>query len=571
MSATAGTSADTERLGESSEENGQPIAADVLIVGAGPVGLTLANYLGMHGIRAVVVERRDRLIDYPRGVGIDDESLRAFQAIGLVGSILPHTTPNQVMRFVNGRGRTLAEIAPTEQPFGWPRRSGFIQPLVDEELLTGLGRFPCVDVHWSCSLESLADSTDGVTAKVVGLNGEEKRILTRYVIGCDGGRSTTRRLMGTSFEGTTSSTRWIVIDLRNDPLGSPNVIVGADPERPFVSVSLAHGVRRFEFMVYDDEPDGLVEDPDFLAELLAPHVPYPTRVDVIRKRVYTHHSRIAGSFREGSVFLAGDAAHLMPVWQGQGYNSGIRDAVNLGWKLAMVIKGDAHDDLLDTYDIERRDHARAMIDLSTTVGKWVSPTNRGVAAVRDVIAIAISAVPRIKSYLVEMRFKPMPRYNRGAITEVHADDRAIVGRQFIQPRVDTREAPGVALDEVLGPWFSILCWNNDPRVVLADEAERWLALGGKLIAARPQSQLHWTGADYEDVQIVGDSTGALKRWFDGLTSSVLFLRPDRFVAAACVAQHAPEVSRALAAALFLNDGGDHVNPARGQLVEHTDS
>jgi len=242
----------------------------------------------------------------------------------------------------------------------------------------------------------------------------------------------------------------------------------------------------------------------------------------------------------------------MPVWQGQGYNSGIRDAVNLGWKLVLVIRGAAGEGLLDTYDPERRDHARAMIDLSTTVGKWVSPTSKRVAALRDVLARAISAVPTMKSYLVEMRFKPMPRYASGAITEVHAAD-DVVGRQFIQPRVDTRNERGVRLDEVIGPWFSVLCWNNDPRVVLGEETERWLALGAKLVAVRPESQLHWTGADHQDVEVVGDSTGALKAWFDGLSSSVLFLRPDRFVAAACIAQHAPEVSRALAAALSLKD------------------
>jgi len=543
--------------------NGSGASTDVLIVGAGPVGLMLANYLGLHGVRATVAERRDALIDYPRGVGIDDESLRAFQAIGLTDRILPHTTPNQVMRFVNGKGRVLAEVAPTEQLFGWPRRSGFIQPLVDEQLLAGLERFDGVEVLWSHTLESLATAPDGVTATVVGPDGTTEVVKARYAVGADGGRSTVRRLMGTSFEGTTSATRWVVIDLRNDPLGSPNVTVGCDPIRPFVTVSLAHGVRRFEFMIHDDEPDESVDDPAFLADLLAPHIPYPGNVDVIRKRVYTHHSRIAGTFREGPVFLAGDAAHLMPVWQGQGYNSGIRDAVNLGWKLALVVRGQAGDALLDTYDPERRDHARAMIDLSTLVGKWVSPTSNWVAALRDAALAVVSAVPSFKRYLVEMRFKPMPRYATGAITEVNAADDGVVGRQFIQPLVDTREERGVRLDEVTGPWFSVLCWNNDPRAVLGEEADRWLALGARLVELRPQPQLRWTGADHDDVEIVGDATGALKRWFDGQRSSVLFLRPDRFVAAACVAQHAPETSRALSEALALTDGGDHVRgPAR---------
>ena len=416
----------------------------------------------------------------------------------------------------------------------------------------------------------MTESGDGVTATVAGPGGAEEVFRARYLVGCDGGRSSTRRMIGTSFEGATSPTRWVVIDLRVDPLGSPNVTVGADPVRPFVSVSLAHGVRRFEFMIHDDEPDEKIDDPEFLAELLADHVPYPSEVDVIRKRVYTHHSRIAGSFREGSVLLAGDAAHLMPVWQGQGYNSGIRDAVNLGWKIALVIRGDAGDELLDTYDPERRDHAQAMIDLSTTVGKWVSPTSRRLATVRDAVAIGISAVPKVKSYLVEMRFKPMPRYAHGGVTELHAADGGeVVGLQFIQPRVDTRDRENVLLDEVTGPWLSILCWNNDPRAVLGREADRWLALGARLIALRPQSQLHWTGSDHEDVEIVGDSTGDLKRWFDHKNSSVLFLRPDRFVAAACVAQNAPEVSRALARALSLKNGGSYVEPINEQLAQPT--
>ncbi|MWA07363.1 bifunctional 3-(3-hydroxy-phenyl)propionate/3-hydroxycinnamic acid hydroxylase [Actinomadura sp. LD22] len=528
------------------------MAADVAIVGAGPVGLTLANILGLHGVRTIVVEQRDKLIDYPRGVGIDDESLRAFQAIGLIDQILPHTNPDQIMRFVNGKGRLLAEIAPTQQPYGWPRRSGFIQPLVDAELLAGLDRFGCVNVLWSRTLESYETSARGVAATISAPDGSLSTISARYLVGCDGGRSTTRRLMGTSFEGTTSPTRWLVIDLRNDPVGSPNVYVGADPRRPFVSVSLAHGVRRFEFMMNDDEPDEIVDEAGFLAGLLKPHVPYPAQVDVIRKRVYTHHSRIAGEFRKGPVLIAGDAAHLMPVWQGQGYNSGIRDAANLGWKLAAVTGGRATDALLDTYELERRGHARAMIDLSTLVGRFISPRNRGVAALRDAVAVATSAVPGIKRHLVEMRFKPMPRYERGAVSYAHTGtDDAVVGRQFIQPRVDTRARRGILLDDVLGPWFSLLFWNNDPLAVLDKEAERWLALGARLITLRSASQLAWTGDDHPDVEIVADGTGELKRWFDANRPTVLFLRPDRFVAAACVAQHAQDVSHALADTLFI--------------------
>jgi 3-(3-hydroxy-phenyl)propionate hydroxylase len=370
--------------------------------------------------------------------------------------------------------------------------------------------------------------------------------------------------MGVSFEGTTSATRWLVIDLATDPLGHPNSEVGADPKRPYASISIAHGIRRFEFMIHADETDEQVEQPDFIASMLAPFLPHPERVDVIRHRVYTHHSRIASAFRKGRMLLAGDAAHLMPVWQGQGYNSGIRDAANLGWKLAAVVKGEADDPLLDTYDAERRKHARAMIDLSTMVGRVISPTNARVAALRDRVIRAASVVPTLKRYILEMRFKPMPRYEQGAIAHLTPPSATSpTGTLFIQPRVDTREAQNVLLDDVIGPGFAVLAWNNNPRALLGDVAiARWKALGATFIAARPLTQLHWTGHDDSEVTIVGDRTGALKSFFDAHAESVLFLRPDRCIAAAGIAQLAPELSAALFDVLCLSKGGNESHENR---------
>ena len=533
---------------------GSKDTVDVVIVGAGPVGLTLANILGLQGVRTLVVDERPNLIDYPRGVGLDDEALRTFQSIGLVEAVLPHTVPNQILRFFDAKRRLLAEMAPPDARFGWPKRNGFVQPMVDAELLVGLDRFDHVEVAWNRQMENCTETDDSVTVEFA--DGHEP-VHGRYVVGCDGGRSVTRRLMGVSFDGTTSSTRWLVIDTANDPLGHPNSEVGADPARPYVSISIAHGIRRFEFMIHPDESDEDAEDPAFVTRMLAQLVPYPERVDVIRHRVYTHHSRIAGAFRKGRLMVAGDAAHLMPVWQGQGYNSGIRDAANLGWKLAAVVNGHAEDALLDTYDVERRKHARAMIDLSTLVGRVISPTNRRVASLRDRVIHAASVVPSLKRYVLEMRFKPMPRYEHGAV--FHAEPRCQTcptGTLFIQPRVDTREAHNVLLDDVLGPGFAVLCWSNNLRALLGDKAfDRWKALGTKFIAARPMTQLHWAGHDDPDVVIVGDRTGALKSWFDTHTDSVLFLRPDRCIAGACIAQRAPELSESLFEVLCLTQGG----------------
>jgi 3-(3-hydroxy-phenyl)propionate hydroxylase len=540
---------------------------DVVIVGAGPVGLTLANILGLQGIYTLVVDERDSLIDYPRGVGLDDEALRTFQSIGLVDRVLPHTVPNQILRFVDAKRRVLAEMAPPDARFGWPKRNGFVQPLVDAELLSGLDRFDSVEVRWSRPMTACEETADAVTVELGG-DPDGSTVRARYVVGCDGGRSMTRRMMGVSFDGTTSSTRWLVVDIANDPLGHPNSEVGADPERPYASISIAHGIRRFEFMIHADESDAEAEDPAFLKAMLARMVPNPDRVDVIRRRIYTHHSRIAGAFRSGRLLLAGDAAHLMPVWQGQGYNSGIRDAANLGWKLAAVVSGRADDGLLNTYDVERRKHARAMIDLSTMVGRVISPTNRRIATARDLLVRSASIVPTLKRYVLEMRFKPMPRYEQGAV--VHSVPRSAespVGTLFIQPRVDTRTQPDVLLDDVLGTWFAVLCWNNNPRKILGDEAfAKWKSLGARFVALRPSTQLHWTGHDDPDVVVVGDRTGGLKGWFDGHQESVVFLRPDRCIAGACIAQLAPELSASLLEVLTLIPGGGDVDNGNGSVL-----
>ena len=152
---------------------------DVVVVGAGPVGLTLANILGLQGVRTLVLEERDSLIDYPRGVGLDDESLRTFQAIGLVDRILPHTVPNQILRFVDAKRRVLAEMAPPDARFGWPKRNGFVQPLVDAELLRGLDRFDHVEVRWAHPMVSCSESADAVTVET-GSDDGTSTVRARY-------------------------------------------------------------------------------------------------------------------------------------------------------------------------------------------------------------------------------------------------------------------------------------------------------------------------------------------------------------------------------------------------------
>ncbi len=207
---------------------------------------------------------------------------------------------------------------PQGRPFGHARKFGFIQPLVDNAMYEGLARYECVNATFGRELVELVDhgAGKGITATVAHVNGEdgEERtgettvIKAKYLVGAEGGRSFTRKWMGVDFEGVSPSTRWVVVDVNNDPLGIPNVYLGADPARPYVSIGMPHGIRRFEFMLFDDEPNERVEDNEFVAQLLREHLPEGVELDIIRRRVFTHHGRVASSFRKGNAMIAGDAA-----------------------------------------------------------------------------------------------------------------------------------------------------------------------------------------------------------------------------------------------------------------------
>ncbi|UHH32375.1 bifunctional 3-(3-hydroxy-phenyl)propionate/3-hydroxycinnamic acid hydroxylase [Pseudomonas veronii] len=525
------------------------LTADVAIVGAGPVGLMIANYLGQRGVNVTLVEKLDTLIDYPRAIGLDDESLRTFQAVGLADKVLPHTTPWHAMRFLTPKGRCFADIQPKTDEFGWSRRNAFIQPLADRVLFDGLQRFSNVKVLFSRELDSFEQSDSAVVLNLKDQHGRSERLNARYLIGCDGGNSLVRRSLDISFEGKTAPNQWIVVDIANDPLATPHVYLCCDPVRPYVSAALPHGVRRFEFMVMPGETETELSKPENLRKLLSKVLPNPDRIELIRSRVYTHNARLAGRFRQGRVLLAGDAAHIMPVWQGQGYNSGMRDALNLAWKLALVIKGLAADSLLDSYEQERRDHAKAMINLSVLAGHVLAPPKRWQGTLRDGVSWLLNYLPPVKRYFVEMRFKPMPQYTRGALIVPTAKG-SPVGKMFIQPKVLTDAGTTVLLDEVIGDNFAIIAWGCDPTWGLsATQIAHWKALGTRFIQVLPDVQLRVPSDAGQDVIRVGDSSGRLKEWFALGTSSIALVRPDRFLAGLAIPQTVGQACDDLARAL----------------------
>lgn len=531
---------------------------DVVIAGAGPTGLTLANHLGVLGIRTLVLEVLPQLIDYPRGVGMDDETLRSFQAVGLADRVRQHTVPNQIMSFVDRRGQTLIAINPPGQPYGWPRRNGFIQPLIDRVLREGLDRFGHVDVQMRQRVDGFTDSGDHVTvsAQPVDENGNAdgapRAIRARYLVGCDGGRSPVRGLLGLPFDGKSESTRWLVIDLADDPIGTPNVALNLKDDFPYVEIALPHGIRRFEFMVPDGADEAGYAEPARIRELLARVLPAHVQPNIIRHRVYMHHARIAPDFRKGRVFLAGDAAHLMPVWQGQGFNTGIRDATNLAWKLALTIRQPVSSHLLDTYTQERHAHAGAMIDLSVLVGKIFAPSSSFLRTARNLLAPLLFKSAAVRRYIGEMRFKPMPFFRTGAV--VHAgtpNPKGLIGKMLMQPWLTDASGKAQRLDDVIGLRFGLISWSVGVDPWITPRTRRILDMLEALpLVVRPPCQ-DLDRAVPEGGRVMADRDGDFKRWFDTAPGAIIVLRPDRIVAAVCAPWALEPTLVALASAMGL--------------------
>jgi 3-(3-hydroxy-phenyl)propionate hydroxylase len=513
---------------------GPPDHVAVAVVGAGPVGATAANLLGLYGVETLIIDRETDVIDYPRAIGIDDESLRTFQTIGVVGDVLRDAIQNVPLKFFDAKGNCLADMLPTSRDNGWYKRNIFMQPTAEAALRHGLRRFPHVHQRYGTELRSLEQDAQGVTLRLADDHGEAHVVRADYVIAADGGRSPIRTQLGIPLQGSTHDRKWVVIDCADDPLDAPYTALHCDPRRPYVCARLPYDHRRWEFMLFPGEDADEMLDPGRVSDLLRYHVDDPDSIKVIRARVYTHHSRIAARFVQGRVALAGDAAHLMPPWAGQGMNTGLRDVTNLCWKVAAIVNDRAAPSLLKTYEQERRSHAKAMIELSTVFGRIVSPTLRPATWARDRLLRAASLAPAVKQWTLEMRFKATPYYRAGFRTPEPPRTRVpSVGRMFVQPTVQGADGARQRLDDVLGSWFAVIGFDADPLAALGDSGLAALArLRPHVIKVLPSraGQRRHEEACVLSTTVVEDVDNELRAWFQARGRSVAVIRPDRYLA-----------------------------------------
>lgn len=481
----------------------------VTIVGAGPTGLMLANILGQAGVRTLLVEANPATVGEPRAVSIDDETLRVVQQIGLIDPVRSEMVSGYGSEYLGPSGSRFLKVKPSAQPYGHPRRNAFRQPIFEAQLREGLTRFPHVETRFECKAESFTQTDDHVALKLKPAKGRASTVETDYLVGCDGSWSPTREALGYMLSGSSLDERWLIIDLEDSPSDSPETIVFCDPKRPGIMLPGPRNTRRYEFKLMPGETDEIILADAMIDHFLNTHGGAPG-ARLIRKTIYHFHARIANHWGRGRVWLAGDAAHLMPPFAGQGMNGGVRDAANLGWKLAQVARGTIGPGLIDSYERERRTHIGQMIKLALRMGTIFGPPSalHGLA-IRGAFRL-LGIWPAARTYFAEMKYKPAPRFDHGFFLESQLSRRGVVGRMLPQPPLPASYG-AKKLDDLLGDGFALVAIDGPDAATLdrLSLGEDW----DRLIEAR----IRLASADIPD--------------FAAHTGHVLLVRPDRYVMA----------------------------------------
>jgi len=500
-----------------------PKESPVVIVGAGPTGLTLANLLAAYGVPTLVLEKNPAPLDLPRAIVLDDESARILQVFGADRTYVARAIAGQGAKYYDDAGECFAS-APSEPPlYGFERRYFISQPALESALIGHATNTPLIDLRFDCEVQAVSQSGRGVVLEVIHGQGRVHRIEAALVLACDGGRSTIREALDIRMIGSTYGQDWIVIDTLNDPDTAPVQRFYCDVRRPHISLPAPGGGRRYEFMLRHGEGRDVALDTGFIGELLAPYREIGAQ-DILRRETYTFHARMAQHFRDGAILLLGDAAHLAPPFAGQGMNSGLRDAANLAWKIAAIQKGGADFSILDSFESERRSRAHSTIRRSVALGDIVMPPDAAHLAFRERLSGLLAPFPEIRDHLLDMRFKTKPRYRDGLCLGLEA---APIGEMIPQPKVAGARGE-ISLDAALGCGFALIALADAGEMALEKfDQDRLFGLPlARLRLFMPEQPLKkGTLPGYRLI----DGVGAEE--FTAHSDGIMLIRPDRFCAA----------------------------------------
>ena len=514
--------------------------ASVAIVGAGPVGMTAAALLAARDVEVVVLEARETTSTDPKAISIDDESLRTYADAGIGREILRIVSPGTGTKYFGRHGQPLFHArGPVPYQLGHPFKNPFAQPDLERTLADVLRSNPRVSLRFGTRVTGVASDGEGVRLSLA--DGEV--MTARYAIGADGGRSTVRECLGITMTGRAYDEPWLVADTLGDPHRETYGMHLGIPERPTVIIPGKDGRCRYEFLLFPGE-GGPGEPPgeELIAKLLAPYREIrPGAVE--RAVIYTFNGLVADTWRAGNVFLAGDAAHMMPPFAGQGLNSGLRDVANLCWKLADAAVGRLGDGALDSYQAERKPHATASVRLSEKLGRVVMTTSARLAESRDRIIGQALAAPEGRAFLEQMRYRPPVAFTSGLV-RVTPETAGFAGRTITQPRgFDMAVSEVRYLDQVSGYRWTVLGvgvtaadWHE--ALNLAD------ALRGSAVHLCADETL--PDAVPAGVSVFVDVDGMINADFGPLRGHFLLVRPDHVVAAAWRPGAATAVASAVA-------------------------
>lgn len=502
---------------------------DVVVVGYGPSGVTAANFLGQYGISTGVFERAVDIYSRARAVTMDDYTMRIFQQAGLDQKLMNDMDPRSILRWKTYAGHEFLRVTPSDGGYGQAPSSQIFQPAVEKTLREGARRYEgTVEVHYNHELTDITQDPNGVTLTVLDrADGSTRQVRAKYVLACDGGSSRVRANLGMKLRGKSKPIEWVIIDAKVKSWWPERDLLTfwSDPHRPVVDIPLALDHHRWELPLQAHEKREDFASREALWELLAPFGVTSKHVEILQHAFYTHHVLMAEKWRQGRVFLVGDAAHMMPPWAGQGMQSGIRDAHNIAWKLRLVLEGRMPDGVLDLYQIEREPHVREMTKLAQTLGFFIEERHPAKVALRNYGLPLLQKLPVIGPVIREFRFKPAPTVAKGLLTGVVGRG-TVVGRMIPQPVVATDGARQVKLDETLGDGFGVLGFDIDPRTAMtAEQVAAWESLGATFRTVRPTTVAPCTAED------IVDFTNVLTPWATKHRVSVVVLRPDRFVLA----------------------------------------
>ncbi len=490
--------------------------ADVAIVGYGPTGQTLALLLGRLGRKVVVVDRWPNLYPLPRAVHFDHEAARILQACGAIEDVNRVIDQIDTYQWRNADREMLLELDwRGDGPSGWPVSNIFSQPELEAVLDRHVKALANVEVRQGWSARALAQDDAGVRIEVERgemrdgqwrAAGETGTLRARYVVGCDGANSFVRRALGVAMHDLGFLFDWLVVDVkpREKREWNPKTWQLCDPKRPTTLVPGGPGRRRWEFMLLPGETAADMNKREVAWRLLEPWGMTPETAELERHAVYTFRAQWAERWREGRVLLAGDAAHLMPPFAGQGMCSGMRDSVALAWRLDAVLRGIAPDSLLDSYGPERSGHVQEMIGFSVELGKVICITDAEAARGRDAAMIAAQQDPAYRPPP-----PPQPRLGPGLWSE-GAPGAGLLG---VQAPVDIDGRRGL-FDDVVGLRFAVIARDRATLDGLSDTSRAALA--------------RWSAA-LIDLSSGVDVTGAYRAWLDQLGCAAAFVRPDFYL------------------------------------------